>query len=393
MKHVTTFFIFAAMLIGLSFNVQAENIKILHGPYLQNVGETEATFVWEVNTPSIGWVELAPDDGSHFYATPRTKYFNTKSGVKMTAKLHSVKITGLTPGTTYRYRVYAQEVLSHEGWRVHYGDIAATNVYSQKPLTFTTRDTKKSTTSFIILNDVHARKDVITPLLNFAKYKEREMVFFNGDMVSQFTDEQTIFDGFMDESIQVFAKEKPLYYVRGNHETRGPFATHFQDYFNPRENHIYGTLQDGPIFFILLDTGEDKPDSDLEYAGITDYDNYRTEQVEWLKQVIASEAFKQAKFKVVIGHIPPVPEKGAWHGTREVMEKFVPILNKGGVDIMICGHLHQHVYVEPSEKVHFPVLVNSNNACVLAETKGNKLNVKVIGLDGKVTFDKNYPAK
>ena len=219
------------------------------------------------------------------------------------------------------------------------------------------------------------------------------MVFFNGDMVSQFTDEQTIFDGFMDESIQVFAKEKPLYYVRGNHETRGPFATHFQDYFNPRENHIYGTLQDGPIFFILLDTGEDKPDSDLEYAGITDYDNYRTEQVEWLKQVIASEAFKQAKFKVVIGHIPPVPEKGAWHGTREVMEKFVPILNKGGVDIMICGHLHQHVYVEPSEKVHFPVLVNSNNACVLAETKGNELNVKVIGLDGKVTFDKNYPAK
>lgn len=393
MKHVTTFFIFAAMLIGLSFNVQAENIKILHGPYLQNVGETEATFVWEVNNPSIGWVELAPDDGSHFYATPRTKYFNTKSGVKMTSQLHAVKITGLQPGTTYRYRVYAQEVLSHEGWRVHYGDIAATNVYSQKPLTFTTRDTKKSTTSFIILNDVHARKDVITPLLNFAKYKEREMVFFNGDMVSQFTDEQTIFDGFMDESIQVFAKEKPLYYVRGNHETRGPFATHFQDYFNPRENHIYGTLQDGPIFFILLDTGEDKPDSDLEYAGITDYDNYRTEQVEWLKQVIASEAFKQAKFKVVIGHIPPVPEKGAWHGTREVMEKFVPILNKGGVDIMICGHLHQHVYLEPSEKVHFPVLVNSNNACVLAETKGNELNVKVIGLDGKVTFDKNYPAK
>ena len=132
MKHVTTFFIFAAMLIGLSFNVQAENIKILHGPYLQNVGETEATFVWEVNNPSIGWVELAPDDGSHFYATPRTKYFNTKSGVKMTSQLHAVKITGLQPGTTYRYRVYAQEVLSHEGWRVHYGDIAATNVYSQK---------------------------------------------------------------------------------------------------------------------------------------------------------------------------------------------------------------------------------------------------------------------
>ena len=229
--------------------------------------------------------------------------------------------------------------------------------------------------------------------MNFAKFKEREMVFFNGDMVSQFTDEKTIFDGFMDESIQLFAKEKPLYYVRGNHETRGPFATYFQDYFNPRENHIYGTLQDGPIFFILLDTGEDKPDSDLEYSGITDYDNYRTEQMEWLKQVVASDAFKQAKFKVVIAHIPPVPIEGAWHGAREVMEKFIPILNKADIDIMFCGHLHQHVYAEPSNKIQFPILVNSNNSCVLAETRGNQLNVKVIGLDGKTTFDKNYPAK
>ena len=142
-----------------------------------------------------------------------------------------------------------------------------------------------------------------------------------------------------------------------------------------------------------LDTGEDKPDSDLEYSGITDYDNYRTEQMEWLKQVVASDAFKQAKFKVVIAHIPPVPIEGAWHGAREVMEKFIPILNKANIDIMFCGHLHQHVYAEPSNKIQFPILVNSNNSCVLAETRGNQLNVKVIGLDGKTTFDKNYPAK
>lgn len=393
MKRFTAINLFIALLMGFSLNMQAENIKILHGPYLQNVGETEVTFVWEVNNPSIGWVEIAPNDGSNFYATKRPQFFNTRSGVKLTSKLHAVKITGLTPGTTYRYRVYAQEVLSHEGWRIHYGDIAATDVYSMKPLTFTTRDRSKAETSFVILNDVHARKDVITPLLNFAKFKEREMVFFNGDMVSQFTNEQTIFDGFMDESVRLFAKEQPMYYVRGNHETRGPFATYFQDYFSPREDHIYGTLQDGPVFFILLDTGEDKPDSDLEYSGITDYDNYRSEQAEWLKQVVTSDAFKQAKFKVVIGHIPPVPEENAWHGPREVMEKFVPILNQAGIDIMICGHLHRHVYEGPSNKIHFPVLVNSNNSCVLAETKGNQLNVKVIGLDGKVTFDKNFPAK
>ena len=48
---------------GLSAETQ---IKLLYGPYLQNVKETEATFVWEATAPSVGWVEIAPNDGSHY---------------------------------------------------------------------------------------------------------------------------------------------------------------------------------------------------------------------------------------------------------------------------------------------------------------------------------------
>lgn len=39
-----------------------EQIKIKHGPYLQNLKETEVTIVWLSDKPSIGWVEIAPDD-------------------------------------------------------------------------------------------------------------------------------------------------------------------------------------------------------------------------------------------------------------------------------------------------------------------------------------------
>ena len=31
--------------------------------------------------PSIGWVELAPDDGTHYYQTERPKFFNAKNGI------------------------------------------------------------------------------------------------------------------------------------------------------------------------------------------------------------------------------------------------------------------------------------------------------------------------
>ena len=75
----------------------ADGIAITHGPYLQNVGETEATFVWVANKPSIGWVELAPDDGTNYYAVERPKYFDTTNGVKNTSTLHSVKVKGLKP--------------------------------------------------------------------------------------------------------------------------------------------------------------------------------------------------------------------------------------------------------------------------------------------------------
>ena len=64
------------------FSSYAQDIKIVHGPYLQNMKETEVTLAWETDRLSVGWVELAPDDDTHFYATERRKYFDTKVGIK-----------------------------------------------------------------------------------------------------------------------------------------------------------------------------------------------------------------------------------------------------------------------------------------------------------------------
>ena len=87
----------------------------MHGPYLQNLGPDEVTIVWLSDKPSVGWVELAPDDDTNFYATERPKYYDARNGVKNTSTIHTVKIKGLKPGTNYRYRVFVQEVLRHVG--------------------------------------------------------------------------------------------------------------------------------------------------------------------------------------------------------------------------------------------------------------------------------------
>lgn len=63
--------------------------------------------------------------------------------------------------------------------------------------------------------------------------------------------------------------------------------------------------------FIKLDTGEDKSDTHPVYAGITDFDAYRTEQAEWLKKLVASKEYKKAKYHVVISHFPMIMEENS----------------------------------------------------------------------------------
>ena len=77
-------------------------------PYLQNVTDTEATVIWATDRDAVSWVEIAPDDDSHFYATDRTKYFDTTLGKKNIGTLHHVTLHGLQPGTAYLYPLYSQ---------------------------------------------------------------------------------------------------------------------------------------------------------------------------------------------------------------------------------------------------------------------------------------------
>lgn len=378
MNKINLFFLFLLLTTLPAFS--QDDIQITHAPYLQNLGENEVTVVWTVNKPSVGWVELAPDDGTHFYQTERPKFFNAKNGIKQTSTVHAVHLKGLKAGTRYRYRVYSQEVLSHVGWRVIYGNVAATSVYGKQPLEFQTSDHSRQAVNFAMVNDIHGKSDLLEKLVSHCDLKTTDMFLFNGDMVSIFNSEKEIFEGFMDKATELFASEIPMYYTRGNHETRGSFATAFQDYFSPKQEHIYYMFRQGPVCFVILDSGEDKPDSDLEYAGITVYDQYRTEQAEWLKGVLESKEYKEAPFKVVVCHIPPF---GGWHGNEEVAEKFMPLLNNAGVDIMLCAHLHRYIRNDAKEDVRFPIIVNSNNTVLKAEADSKALSIKILDTEGK----------
>lgn len=374
-----------AMMVCLAGSAQA--IKIIHGPYLQAVTDTEATIVWVTDTKALSWVDVAPDDGTHFYNESRPKFYQTYLGKRVYGTVHAVRVTGLEPGKKYRYAVSSKEVVAIKGHRVTYGHVATTRVYGAKAKRhlIPTLDPKKESIQFMVLNDIHANQEKMEALLSNYEIDNTDMLFYNGDMVSMVPTEKVLFDGFVNASVEHFAKQTPFYLVRGNHETRGLFATSFMTYFPTPTGKPYFTLRHGDVFFIVLDGGEDKPDSNLEYYETADYDTYRKEEAEWLKRVVETEECKSAKYRVVLIHMPPIGGKIMWHGPKHAGECFLPILNKANITVMLSGHTHRYSYNTPeTTDAKFPILVNAHNTALKANVTKTGITIDVIDMKGNV---------
>ena len=374
------------------FSANAEEIKapkIVAGPYIQACSDTEFTVVWQTDSDALSWVEIAPNDGTHFYNTARKQYFQTIHGRRPIGRWHKVTVDGLEPNTIYRYRVLHKGITTNQGnKRVRYTESKGSNVYRRQPYSVRTLGSGEETTRFAIGNDFHDKpelltqlfsKDIITP----AAY---DFVLYNGDMVSSFESEERLVSSVITPSVAQFATEVPLFFSRGNHETRGANATAYTDYFPTTTGTPYYTFSDGPAYFIVLDGGEDKPDSDIEYHDLVRYDIYRQKEAKWLQSVVESEEFKAAAVKIVIIHIPP--KSSGWHGEAEIARLFVPILNQAGIDAMFCGHIHKYRFSEandPTYGCNFPIVCLPNRVRADIEVSKEKIAYTITTAEGNTT--------
>ncbi|MBR1705223.1 MAG: fibronectin type III domain-containing protein [Bacteroidales bacterium] len=90
-----------ALVVGLSVTAWGQDAaKVACGPYLQQVTETSFTVMWETDIDAVGWVEVAPDDRSHWYNRERRRYYDLSGeGLLPVTRLHKVVVDGLEPGT------------------------------------------------------------------------------------------------------------------------------------------------------------------------------------------------------------------------------------------------------------------------------------------------------
>ncbi len=350
-------------------------------PYLQDPSTDAMTVMWHTNVPCYSWLEYGTDSLN----MQRARTF-IEGEVIANTKLNKIRITGLTPGTKYFYRIHSREITFYGPYLKEFGQTASSNIVS-----FKTLDDKSTDFTAVIFNDIHDNYPLFDKLYAQVKNVPYDIVFFNGDCIADVQSEDIALHSINYYSSKIGADKVPSIYLRGNHETRGAYSMFLWNLLERMGGHSYGAFNIGDTRIVLLDCGEDKPDEHPVYYDLNDFTQYRKDQAEFLKKELASKEFKSAKKTVLIHHIP-VYGMGA--------DSYVPcrdlwgeILSKANFNICFNGHTHEYNYIpKGKEGNNFPVVIgggkNDKSATVMVLKKtGKVLKLNVLDVNGKSLLD------
>jgi len=353
-------------------------------PFLQNPIGGGITVSWFAHILSHGWVEFGSDKNLG-------KRAETRIGGQTVANVyhHKIRIEKLNPGTTYYYRAASREVLKYGAYKKEFGEVEYSETYS-----FVLPDTKSEDFTAIIFNDLHKKERTLSVLMDKVKGIDYDFVIYNGDCVDDPVNEKDALQFISYSNEQVNAAEKPVFYIRGNHEIRGAYSVGLNDIIDYVGGLTFSAFNWGDTHFVFLDCGEDKPDDHWVYYNLNSFEELRNTQLDFLEKERKNKAFKKAAKRIVVHHIPI-------HGLRK--ESYAPctklwtdVLNRSKISLAINGHTHRFAYHESgSLNNDYPVVIGGGykeeDATVMVlSKKGKTLNLKVLDYHGEVLLENNY---
>lgn len=377
---VTASFLSAAVIAQsnetLEPSLAKEPLRFVSQPYLQSPLPDSIAVMWLTNKPCLGWVEFGEGD-----ALDRKAVGSRFGLIDAGEDQWRICLTGLKPGTKYSYRIMAKEIERFRPYEVVYGA-----TIEGETRQFTTPGPQDELVSFVVFNDVHSSKKLRSMLFPVAKKEPFDIAFLNGDIMSTVAEREIAVNQMAIPFAELCEGEIPFVLVRGNHEARGHYARRLTEHVATPNGQYYFSFDRGPVHFVVLDSGEDKADSDKEYGGLVDFHAYRGEETEWLKQEVESEAFKSAAFRVGFMHMPMFR---SGDGPQDCTAKWAALLNAGKLDVLICGHLHRHEIVEPVAGQHdYPIIIGggseAENATVIrGKATPDRLEITIFGANGQ----------
>ena len=348
-------------------------------PYLQNPVNGGMTIMWETVIPAYSWVEYGTDTTS----LQRVRLL-VDGQAEFNESIHKIRLENLEPGQKYYYRVCSQEILYYGGYHKIFGNTAVSPFYS-----FVTAEEDAESFTALIFNDLHQRKYIFDPLFEQVKDVDYDFVVFNGDCIDDPKDhnQATGFIQVLTEAVN--GSSIPTMFIRGNHEIRNAYSIGLRKHLDYVGGRTYGAFNWGDTRIVVLDCGEDKKDDHREYSGLNDFTSLRMEQVDFLKEELASKEFKKADRRILFHHIPIYGMLGG--NLCEPLWR--PLLDKAPFDVAFNAHVHKFAF-HPSGSCEnkYPIVVGGgkspDNATViiLAKTR-DSVKVKVLDTKGTVLLE------
>jgi hypothetical protein len=312
--------------------------QLLRGPYLQVATSQSIVVRWRTDAAERGVVR---------YGTSPHELTTVINGEQITME-HIVKLNGLKPSTKYYYTI---------GGLTHTLEGDSNNYFITLPQPGTIGKYRIAALGDCGNNSANQKsvRDQIVKYLG-ANYMNG-WILLGDNAYESGTDaeyQKNFFDIFQD----AFLKKYPLFPTPGNHDYRdidsyrgkskyGQQVAYFQNFSMPVHgeaggvpsgNQAYYSYDIGNIHFLSLDS------YGIEDSAFRLYDT-TSRQVQWVKKDLELNKEKD-NWVVAYWHHPPY-SMGSHNSDKEkelikIRENFIRILERYGVDLVLCGHSHSY---------------------------------------------------
>lgn len=360
------------LVANLRLPLKAEQLMTLK-PYLQDPQPTQMTVMFQTTAPAHCWVEYGTDPNN----LQRKRALLDGQEVCYDIE-NRITLDNLQPGQKYYYRVCVVDLLMKHAYDYHTGDTLRTPLYQ-----FRTPEVNSTDFTCVIFNDLHEHQDTYDMLRDTLRVEgiSPDFIVFNGDCLPEPYDREHAMRMIHNLADPIGGAETPIFFIRGNHEIRNFYSAGMHSLIGYPNDKTYGGISWGDTRFMVLDCGEDKPDDNREYAGFNDFTQLRAEETEFIKQELKSPAFKKAKRRILLSHIPIFGNDDKYQPCRDA---WAPLLQSQPFDLAICAHTHRFNYAPQGlEGATYPVIngdgprINRASVIIL-QKRGKSLHLRTL---------------
>lgn len=181
-----------------------------------------------------------------------------------------------------------------------------------------------------------------------------DLLVLNGDIPNHSGNVQN-FNAICEIASGITKGQRAVVFARGNHDTRGVHAEDMPNYIPIKDGRTYYTFRVGCVWGLLLDCGEDKPDTNEEYGHTVCFHQLRLEETEFIKQVIinADKEFNApgVRYRLVISHIGFTHiHHHPFDIEQELYGEWTRLVSKMKPDLLLYGHYHAIKICPPSSE-------------------------------------------